>query len=324
MAHQISLNKKTGLYEFCFSHEDGPAWHSLGQSLTADASIDDWKREAGMEWNIMESAVMYQTMTGQQVYSDKKVLFRSDTHEPLSVVGSDYHVVQPTEVLEFFRDLTEIHGFRLSAAGTLFGGKRFWATANIGKSFQVSHGDEIGGQLLLVSSADSSIATSYKICSTRTVCSNTLAVAMAENAKLSGRKTHRTEFDAKAVKLDLGLIDAGWESFKTNITKLVDVKVSDTDAEVYFKNKLYNPNVMAEDQTWKVQKDVQELMYLFRSGTGSDMSYGTAWGVVNSVTEKFTHNNGKRDQSAKFWDSEFGTGAKFKQEVFSDMLALAA
>lgn len=324
MAHQITRNKITGQYEFAHTDSNSKIWHGLGQQLEDTASIETWKQQAGMGWEIFESAVMYQTATGQEVFADKKVLFRSDTKEALSVVGADYHVVQPGEVLEFFRDLTSIHGFKLNAAGTLFGGKRFWATADIGKSFQVSHGDEIGGQLLFVSSADSSIASTVKICSTRTVCANTLAVALSENSKLTSRKTHRSEFDAKAIKLDLGLIDSGWESFKENMTKLVDVKISDTDAKTYFEKKFFNQNVSVEDQTWKAHRDVQELMYLFKSGTGADASYGTGYGILNAITEKFTHNNGKRDASAKFWDSEFGVASKIKSEVFSDMLALAA
>ncbi|MFX9212966.1 DUF932 domain-containing protein, partial [Acinetobacter baumannii] len=62
-------------------------------------------------------------------YPENKVLFRSDTQAPLSVVSQRYQVVQPQEILEFYRDLTEVSGFELETAGVLKGGKKFWALA---------------------------------------------------------------------------------------------------------------------------------------------------------------------------------------------------
>lgn len=50
-------------------------------------------------------------------FEEQKVLYRSDSHLPLSVVSSRYKVVQPMEVLEFYRDLTEQFGFELETAG---------------------------------------------------------------------------------------------------------------------------------------------------------------------------------------------------------------
>ena len=39
-------------------------------------------------------------------FEEQRVLYRSDTKAILSVVGGRYQVVQPREVLEFYRDLT--------------------------------------------------------------------------------------------------------------------------------------------------------------------------------------------------------------------------
>lgn len=113
-------------------------WHELGHHLPAKQPIEVWAREAGMDWSIRETPVRYMTEQAGSLgsilsYDDQKVLYRSDTKAPLSVVSGRYQVVQPKEVLEFYRDLTEVSGYELETAGVLKAGKKFWALARTGK-----------------------------------------------------------------------------------------------------------------------------------------------------------------------------------------------
>jgi hypothetical protein len=55
---------------------------------------------------------------------DRFVLVRSDTHAALSVVSSHYQIVQPREVLEFYRELMMLYGYTLETAGALDGGRK--------------------------------------------------------------------------------------------------------------------------------------------------------------------------------------------------------
>jgi len=92
-----------------------------------------------MDWNIRETPVCFVSgeskHLGQlQSFEDHKVLYRSDTKAPLSVVGNRYQVVQPRQILEFYRDLTEKSGFELETAGVLKGGRKLWALARTGQS----------------------------------------------------------------------------------------------------------------------------------------------------------------------------------------------
>lgn len=321
MAHNLTI-RADGKAEFCFTGSRDHIWHKLGSELTENAPIETWVKEAGMDWEIFESAVQYQSMTGQHTFADRRVLFRSDSTAPLSIVGADYKIVQPSEVLEFFRDLTTLHGMKLSAAGTLFGGKRFWATAEIGKQFEASLGDTVNGQLLFVTSADGTTSSQVKLCAERVVCNNTLTVALSEKNKKVVKKSHRSEWDAKAVKIDMGLVDESWETFSDSIKKLAEVEITDRFALDYFQKKFYTPGVLAKDQTSARIKEVSTLMNLYKSGAGANMSTGTAWGITNAVTEAYSHGTGKRNPSHQFWSSEFGQGEKIKNEVLQDMFAL--
>jgi hypothetical protein len=113
-------------------------WHELGNQLPAKQPIEVWAREAGMDWTIRETPVRYMTEQAGALgsimsFDEQKVLYRSDTKAPLSVVSGRYQVVQPKEVLEFYRDLTEVSGFELETAGVLKAGRKFWALARTGK-----------------------------------------------------------------------------------------------------------------------------------------------------------------------------------------------
>lgn len=118
MAHQIEQIAYVG---------ETP-WHGLGNQLTAHQPIEVWAQQAGMDWRIESSDVSYmaKNQRGQSIimpFEEQRVLYRSDTHAPLSVVSQRYQEVQPIEILEFYRDLTEQSGFELETAGVLKGGK---------------------------------------------------------------------------------------------------------------------------------------------------------------------------------------------------------
>lgn len=102
-------------------------WHGLGQRLESGASIDEWLAAAGMNFTVERSPVLFaHGMLKMDIttWGEKHVLYRDDTLAPLGVVSDSYQIVQPAQVLEFFRDLTAEAGFTLETAGVLFGGRR--------------------------------------------------------------------------------------------------------------------------------------------------------------------------------------------------------
>lgn len=322
MAHQITI-RENGQAEFAYAGKK--AWHGLGEELKEGSSIEEWKKSAGLDWEVFQSKVSYQSASGEHVYDSKNVLFRSDDNKPLSVVSSDYHVVQPGEVLEFFDDLTRLHGYKLSAAGSLFGGKRFWATAEVGKTFNAVPGDEVKGYLLLVTSVDGTMSTQARYCAERVVCANTLSVALNEHSKNVVKKTHASEWDAKSVKIDLGLVDDAWEKFSANVTKLAQVEITDQFARTYLEKKFYNPKLDAEKQTTQTLNKIQKLMTMYTNGIGAEYAPGTLWNLTNAVTQGFTHGlREKQDASRRFWEGSLGQADAIKTEVYNDMLALCA
>lgn len=134
-------------------------WHGLGSRLSPKQPLEVWQREAGMDWQIQESPVHFKAdavghLGSIHSFPEQKVLYRSDTKAPLSVVSQRYQVVQPREVLEFYRDLTQVSGYELETAGVLKGGRKFWALARTGQNTSLKGNDLVNGYLLLATSCD--------------------------------------------------------------------------------------------------------------------------------------------------------------------------
>ena len=323
MSHHLSI-RVDGTAEMAYT--GAAPWHGLGSQLTAGADLDTWRKEAGMNWVVKESELLFSrfdeaTLTPSiQAFPDRKVLYRSDTGVPLSVMSKDYNIVQPAEVIEFFRDLTEKNGMVLSTAGCLFGGARFWALAETGNEFQPIEGDTTKGYLLFVTTIDGSMANTAKFVATRVVCNNTMAVALNEKGKTVVRKTHRSIWDPAQVKLDLGLLNSSWEVFTANLNALAHRKMSDDQVKKFFQSTFYDPKKDEESQTSGDIKRVNNLMGLYRNGDGAQYDYGTALGALNAVTNLFTHGTGRqRSNDRKFMSAYFDDS--IKSNVMEKLLA---
>ena len=171
-------------------------WHGLGNQLSEGEPLEVWLREAGMEWRILRGAVHYPAGSGLQDFADHKVLYRSDNLQPLSVVSKRYQVVQPREVLEFYRDLVEVGGFELDTAGVLKGGRKLWALAKTGQEAVLRGGDRVKAYLLLATACDGTLATTAQFTSVRVVCNNTLQMAVGDSTG-AVKVPHSTRFDAE-------------------------------------------------------------------------------------------------------------------------------
>lgn len=306
-------------------------WHSLGNALPAKQSIEVWAREAGMDWTICESPVRFLTdqvgaLGTIHSYEDHKVLYRSDTKSPLSVVGRRYQVVQPKEVLEFYRDLSEVSGFELETAGVLKEGRKFWALARTGKETALKGNDVVKGYLLLATSCDGTLATTATPTTVRVVCNNTLSIAL-NGAAHAIKVPHSTSFDAQAVKKQLGIAVSQWDGFMYRMKTLAECKVKSHEAMNYFLKVLcasdgQDPSGALTNE--RALKKVQELYDGHGRGAELGAAKGTAWGLLCSITEFVDHERRARSQEYRLDSAWFGQGAQLKQRALDAALQMVA
>lgn len=307
-------------------------WHGLGNALPAKQPIEVWAEQAGMNWQIQESPVRYLadsigTLGSIHSFPEQKVLYRSDTKEALSVVSQRYQVVQPQEVLEFYRDLTEVSGYELETAGVLKGGRKFWALARTGQSVALKGNDVVHGYLLLATSCDGTLATTATPTTIRVVCNNTLSIAV-NGAPHAIKVPHRSRFEPQAVKQQLGIAVSQWEGFMYRMRTLAERKVKSHEAMNYFLRVLCDVQPGSTDLSnlanERALKKVQGLYEGLGHGAELDAAKGTAWGLLNAVTEYVDHEKQARSQEHRMDSAWFGPGALLKQRALDAALLMAA
>jgi phage/plasmid-like protein (TIGR03299 family) len=303
-------------------------WHGLGQQLSEGADIDTWTREAGLGYSVQACDVQYETpaVTGLQSWPERKVLTRSDTGAPLAVVSKDYRVVQPAEVMDFFRKLTDIGGFQMETAGALSHGRRVWALARVGDGAPVVDGDLVKPYLLLGTSYDGTMATIAKFTAIRVVCNNTITPAVNSRAdetdkgylKSSVRVLHSAQFDADAVRLQLGIVADQFERFIVQSRQLARRDMNFTEADQFVQELLrpYHQSALEITDT-KAYKRVIELWQ--GRAIGSDILSaskvsGSRWAMLNAVTQLVDHERGRSDNT-RLESAWFGTGAALKNRA---------
>jgi phage/plasmid-like protein (TIGR03299 family) len=297
-----------------------------------------------MDWRIESSNVSYmaQNERGQSIilpYEEQRVLYRSDTHAPLSVVSQRYQEVQPLEILEFYRDLTEQAGFELETAGVLKGGKKFWALAKTGQTSMLKGKDVSNGYILLATACDGTLATTAQFTSIRVVCNNTLAIALKGQSSSAGvvKVPHSTKFDAEKVKQQLGISVRAWDEHMYEMKQLSQRKVTQTEAAAYFDAVFNNTSLSiadqddsiiqfyrnvatqaqnpttnkAENKTEPNGRAMSKVMSMFNGqGRGAELSSAkdTAYGLLCSITEFADHERRAMSQDHRLDSAWFGAG----------------
>lgn len=304
-------------------------WHGIGNKLAAQQPIEAWREQAGMDWSIEESEVRYITGNNNvgliNAFPGNKVLYRSDTKAPLAVVSKRFKVVQPGAILEFYRDLTAHSGFELETAGVLREGRKFWALARTGQSTVLKGRDRVDGYLLLATACDGTLATTAQFTSVRVVCNNTLRVALG-GASGAIKVPHRSRFDADTVKRQLGITVSSWDGFVARMKALVECPVDPDTVEGLLRRVL---TYQVQDGKANVvnEQALANVRALYEGGGRGAMlasSRGTAWGLLNSVTEFVDHHRRARSDDHRRDAAWFGQGAQIKQKAWDEVLELVS
>jgi len=265
--------------------------------------------------------------------SDRHVLIRSDNGAPLSIVSDSYSIVQPKDVIEFYRTLVAGSAFTLETAGALDGGRKVWGLARSNYSSDSLPNDRIDAFLLLASSCDKSLATTVAFTSVRVVCQNTLGFAMEE---VKGKPTtkclkvpHNTQFDWAEAKQKLNLIDNAWGTFIKNVEKLTEKHVTQDEVDKFFERLFLSEKKEDEKLSNKADLEIQNLRSAFVNGQGQQLptAKDTVWGLVNSVTYYVDHQRKSKTQSERLDSAWFGTGAQLKDKAWDtaiEMFQIAA
>jgi phage/plasmid-like protein (TIGR03299 family) len=294
-------------------------WHGLGQQLTDDAPLEVWAKESGLDFKLNTTDVHYKTspdnVYAMNIFAGKRVMYREDTGAALGVVSNRYKIVQPMEMLEFFRDMVG-NVAHLETAGVLRDGAHYWALARMDGEFSLA-GDSVKQYLLLASSADGTLATQARLTAVRVVCNNTLQMAQSRgDAEVTVR--HTSVFEPLQVQLKLAECNATFKAFEDSAKLLASAKISSLQAQKVFTN------LLGGDDAKPSRAALRALSLFEGQGIGADLdsAKGTAWGALNAVTQLLDWETA-RTQDARIRNSWFGGGVSLKQQAVKQLLAMA-
>lgn len=321
MAHLIDLSNNRANIAFVGE----TPWHGLGSQLPEGATIETWCKAAGLDY-VVEKAPVFAQLPGENVaLPNKAALYRTDTGAILGDASFNrYNIVQPAQVLEFFRDLIADHGFVLDVAGALKGGARVWAMASNRKQIRVM-GTDIVRPYLTLSTGFDGVGTEGWFNSVRVVCNNTLQMALTEQSTGGLVKVrHSAVFDATQVKAQLGIAQDIYAEFEDLLNKLAEKKMT-KEQNVQVITELFasydDDDKKFTEQSRKVMREVWTAVH---RSPGSELrsAQGTAWGLVNGVTNFLDYSARARSRDNRLQSAWFGKGRDLKAQAVS--LALAA
>ena len=327
MAHQIDMTN--GRANMASTQRE---WHNLQNRIEEGDTLEIIAQKAGMTHRIRKGFVRYATSrdaaeANYRQMDDKVVLFRDDTGNPLGVVSDSYKIVQPMQVVEFFRDLVSRHGFKMATAGCLFDGRKYWALAETGDSaFIADKRDIFKSYLLLSTSADGSAATEARFTDVRVVCNNTMSMAIG--AKANAKVSHRSVFKAEDVHDDLGLLATEAFSDRINTLRNLAEKPLTFADIVKLTAELIVPGSTVTEEALQKAAEVKSAkvigdMTLQHTMIGADiMRKHTAFSWVQAVTEYVDHKARARNDENRLNSAWFGPGSSLKTRALELATAL--
>jgi phage/plasmid-like protein (TIGR03299 family) len=295
MAHALETHNG----EVAFALRGEPAWHGLAnvlfdkdEHINTSTMLDSAKLS---NWDIQLEEVAIPV----DYRSDKSNYFVTRTNpfdngkDILAIVGSKYQVVQNEQLFEFGDNL--LHGgASWESAGSIKGGRVVFGSLVVPREFTLDENganDKTTTYLLVHTSHDGSVAVQASITPVRVVCQNTLNLALG-SVKQSFKLRHTQSIDGKiqvareALNLTFNYMDKFEEEAQSLFnTKVDDKKFFDIITAIYPK-----PDKDAtKAQLTKWDNKIVLLNSLYHESPTNENIKGTAWGVLNALTERLDY-----------------------------------
>ena len=278
--------------ETMFSAREIP-WHRIGNVTEGALTSSEAIVKAGLDWTVSLRPLV--TFSDEKGVNDRLIdvpnnyaTVRDSDDRVLGVVGNRYTPIQNVECFDFLDTVLDDSEAKYETAGSLYGGKIVWMLINLGKDIVVGE-DKTIPYLLLTNSHDGSTAIKGMTTPIRVVCSNTLALALKDNATSFGfRHTNNVHSKIDQARKLLEINYKYVDSFQEEVEKLVEQTVAkDTFYEILDQSF---PNVeLNEDKTnaLQVQRVEQARFKITERFLNPEFTEHdkTAWALLNAYSE---------------------------------------
>lgn len=350
MAHEIN-KRSDGLYA-CAYVGDQP-WHASATKpamFPAGTPARELTEAAGMhEYSVKRAKVRYPESAADagnpavwRTMDDRLVLVHSQTGDAMGIVSPQYNPVQPRAFADMVGRIAAVTGGQCVAAFQTFSGVGLNACVQIGGALEVVRGDSILPYLAAHVINDGGTPFSLFDVAFRPECNNMMRMALSDSRgrgprPLAMTMNHKLEFDPAAiadhVERALTAHRTQVESFRVLAQYGVNAKAADRMIfDLLNGKRAPGKQQRADAPVGPGERDIrnstpyQTILALF-SGTGRGANRpgvrGTAWGLLNAVTEYADHHATAKSASHRFESAIAGNGSALKDAAFAQFLATA-
>lgn len=294
-----------------------------GQLLTADEAI----ALMGADWEVELLPVQ---VAGGKVIPERFAVVRTDTRDPLGIVGRTYKTVQNRDAFAFADNLVDSGEAKYETGGLMRGGRWVFLSMELDHLGLVVPGDpsEFKTYLLVTTSHDGSKPTEAHITHVRTVCRNTWRLAVG-GAVSSFRIRHSGTIEGKLAEARkaLGIAFRNTETVQEVATRLAGKSLVDRQVQELFE-KVWP----ISDEATEAVRERAHATLAFENYLGSptvDAIRGTAWGALQGLTEYVDHEIAYKSKTrgdnldARADSLIYGAGEGAKVRATKELLKLA-
>ncbi|WP_159478733.1 DUF932 domain-containing protein [Dyadobacter sp. 3J3] len=320
MSHNIHFNEQTNSHSF-FSLKQ-KAWHGLGQIVQDAPSSAQAIELSGLNYEVVKTRlktfpvdvpladVEDNTPFKEMIVPSYYATVRTDTMQPLGVVGKDYHIVQNRDAFSFFDSIASQNQIIYETAGGLGHGERIFITAKLPGYIRVGADDLIEKYIFLTNSHDGSGSITAAFTPVRVVCQNTLNAAMGNlaNAVRIRHTSNAKERLLQAHKI-MGLATKVAEQKQELFNRWAKVKIADKDLKRFIQIAMApNNETLGNLRDGKIDLlssqylNMVDSVYEYALGDPTQnlvTTAGTVFGAYNSVTGYFQNIRKYNDDEAK-------------------------
>ena len=312
MSHNLYLNK------MAFTGEQ--PWHKLGIQFDRPMTAREVIMAAGLDFEVYKRPIYDLPADGEIEQVGLYATVNSHTNKRLGIVGERYVPIQNADAFSFFDYFIEKDCAIFETGGALGDGEKVWLLAKLPVNFEPVAGDYINQYCLLYTTHDGSTPLSVMFTPIRTVCQNTINMAL-NNCTNIVKIRHTTNAEERIA--EAGLLLNKMNQYFTEIGErchdLAEFQIDDTFLRDY-KDILFGKEedlpTRGPGRAIRLNK-IQLFDNRLENGRGVNLPgvKGTAWWTVQAAIEMADYDLPKINQDPTE-SVLFGTSAEFKQQAW--------
>jgi phage/plasmid-like protein (TIGR03299 family) len=305
-----------------------------GRGLDALATSEEMAEASGLNWgvNLTNIALANGPFAGRE-FDERFATVRDSDGFWLGVVGRNYQIIQNSDAFAFGDNLVDSGEAKWETAGSLNNGRVVFMSMELNHLDLRLEGEHPEGDiktyLLLSNAHDGSRALEADITKVRTVCKNTLNVAVGSaTRRFKIRHSGSTDGKIEAARKALGIAFTYDKAFEAAANRLLDKRLVDEQVQAIFR-KVW-PIDVEEATEGRLETHASTLAFeTYKTSADLDPIRGTAWAALNAVAEYVDHEQQYRGRYQSIEDVRaqsilWGSARGRKQAAFDLLMKVPA